>query len=76
MKALTPNTNAVTATTLGTASATVLVWLLQEFAGITPTPEVAIALGVIIGAFIGHFVGFNEGEKNATTTDDPATDSQ
>jgi H+/Cl- antiporter ClcA len=64
LSSITPNTNAVVGTTVGSALATVIVWGVETFGGVKVPPEVAIAVGTILGAFIGHAAGFSAGEKS------------
>jgi len=55
MTKLTPSNSTIASVALGVPVATVVAWLLQQFAGIAVPGEVQAAIGAIISSVIGYF---------------------
>lgn len=53
---MTPNSKVTDGVFGGGAIGIVAVWLLVEYAGIMPTPEVAVAMGSIISGMIAYLL--------------------
>jgi hypothetical protein len=55
MNALLPSSSTVASVGVGIPVATVVAWILQQFAGVAVPGEVQAALGALISAVVGYF---------------------
>lgn len=61
---LKPSTSTVASALGGGALSTVLLWVLGQYFGINPPPEVSAQIGVLVSAIVGYFFSGGRSETS------------